>query len=188
MCERKSRWAGDGNQRNRVEDRKMEARETQEKENQQSGQESERHEKEMRWTDTHTHAHTHTHTHSYTHMHIHAHTHTRSHTHTLTHTQIRDRKRQTEQDILSDKGQAMCPQWRRNRLAGWVRDIRASLHPCPLDPVRVCANQPAGSRYTAASPSAPEASKALSLRLDSKLTVSTASHASCRGPPAPRAR
>ena len=172
MCEIKSRWAGDGNQRNRVEDRKMEARETQEKENQQSGQESERHEKEMRWTDTHTHAHTHT----------------RSHTHTLTHTHIRDRKRQTEQDILSDKGQAMCPQWRRNRLAGWVRDIRASLHPCPLDPVRVCANQPAGSRYTAASPSAPEASKALSLRLDSKLTVSTASHASCRGPPAPRAR
>ena len=72
--------------------------------------------------DRHTHTRSHTHTHSYTHMHTHAHTHTRSHTHTLTHTHKRDRKRQTEQDILSDKGQAMCPQWGRNRLAGWVRD------------------------------------------------------------------
>lgn len=42
MCVRKSRWAGDGNQRNRAKDRKMGARETQEKENQQSGRERER--------------------------------------------------------------------------------------------------------------------------------------------------
>ena len=78
------------------------------------------------------------------------------------------------------------PTVEKELVAKGLRNVHTCLHPCPLGPVRVCADLPALAPGAVTSPSALAASKAMSLRQNSKLTVSTASYASHKGPPAPR--